>query len=491
MKNNIDNMTKSCNTVFKFSAKTKKINKNRRGFMFKKLLSLVLAGTMIFSLVACGNKKENPQNTNTNSPNETVVEPAFTETFGDTIKYDPTKPVNNGEKIEIDFWTWDFVDIFQYLIDQYESIHPNVKINLKETPWSDYWTKLPLALNSKDTPAMFAIHNSYHDNLINYMAPYDIPLEDLQKDFMNVDSHLIDGKIYYIDFAMMTANLYYNKDMWEAAGLTDSDFPKTWDEVREVAKKLTIKEGDKFVQAGFNHNGSFNQMVLGLNYQLGQNLFNEDGTVTINNDAMNQVVNYLVDLYQVDGVGSKDFGTSAGESFGQEQSAMVVMWGYYYNSLRNNYPDLNFGVLQVPTFGGEVYAFNRYNGESSLGISNTASKEVQAVAQDFIKFSLANDDFLIDYSVKANCFPTKISLADRQEIKDHPVLNALAQNIDRYVWPGPMPSTLEDNMKIAGEDVLYNGVSVKDALQKAEDNINSDLKNVEFVPVENMYKYAK
>ena len=40
---------------------------------------------------------------------------------------------------------------------------------------------------------------------------------------------------------MMTGSVYYNKDMWEAAGLTEADIPKTWDEMREVAKKLTIK----------------------------------------------------------------------------------------------------------------------------------------------------------------------------------------------------------------------------------------------------------
>lgn len=454
--------------------------------MLKKMVFMLLVVVMSFTGVGCGN-------TNTSSEKETK-EPAYVDVIGDAVSYDPSQEINNGEEIEIDFWAWDFIDTFQELIDQYESIHPNVKIHLKETPWEDYWTKLPLALKSKDAPALFAIHNSYHDNLISYMAPYNISIEDLKKDFLNIESHLIDGKIYYMDLAIMTANLYYNKDMWEAAGLTEEDFPKTWDQLREVAKKLTIKDGNSFAQAGFNYNGTFNQMLLGLNYQLGQNLFNEDGTVTIDNDAMKQIVNYFVDLYNKDKVGSKDFGTTAGESFGQGQSAMVVMWGYYYNNLRNDYPDLNFGVLQVPTFNenqDEVYALNRYNGESSIGISNTVSKEKQEVAQDFVKFSLANDDFLTEYSVRANCFPTKISLSNRKEILEHPVLNALAPNIDKYVWPGPMPSTVEDNTKVALENILYNGVTVEDSLKECETEINNDLKKLEFVPVENRYQYAQ
>lgn len=133
------------------------------------------------------------------------------------------------------------------------------------------------------------------------MAPLDIPTEDLEADFNGVSAHVIDGKVYYIDYGMMTGSVYYNKDMWEKAGLTDADIPKTWDEMIEVAKKLTIKDGDKIVQAGLNFNDDFHQnYLLGLNYQLGENLFKEDGvTPNVNSDAMKKVMQMLVDMYDV------------------------------------------------------------------------------------------------------------------------------------------------------------------------------------------------
>ena len=99
-----------------------------------------------------------------------------------------------------------------------------------------------------------------------------------EQDFNGVSAHVIDGKVYYIDYGMMTGSVYYNKEMWKEAGLTDDDIPKTWDEMIEVAKKLTIKDGDNIVQAGLNFNNDFHQnYLLGLNYQLGENLFKEDG----------------------------------------------------------------------------------------------------------------------------------------------------------------------------------------------------------------------
>lgn len=418
---------------------------------------------------------------------------AKTEPFGDTIVYDPSVAVNNGEDISIEFWEWGSDELFQQLIDGYTAIHPNVSITLVDNPWDDYWTKLPLALQGKEGPAIFNIHNSYHENIINYCAPYEIPLSDLETDYTGVEAHVIDGNVYYIDYGMMTGSVYYNKDMWQAAGLTDADIPTTWDDFREVAKKLTIKEGDEFVQAGVNLNTEFYQtFLLGVNYQLGQNLFDETGSkVNVNTDAMKQVMQLILDMYDTDGSCSKDFGTSGSESFGQGQSAMTIMWGHYNNTLKNDYPDINYGVFEIPTFDGNPYAYNRYNGESTFGVNKNADPASQEVAQDIIKYFMANDDLQKQFNFAMSTFPAKKSLADDADILAQPSMSVLANHIDRYIWPGPMPATVEESMKIAGQDIMFNGVSMEEAFQKAEDTINNDLQSKNFIPVENLYKYAK
>lgn len=416
-----------------------------------------------------------------------------TEPFGDTIKYDPSVEINGGKDITVELWEWGSDELFQEIIDGYTAIHPNVTINLVNNPWEDYWTKLPLALDGENGPAIFNIHNSYHENLINYMAPLEIPLEDLQADFTGVDAHVIDGEVYYIDYGMMTGSVYYNKDMWEAAGLTEADIPKTWDEMREVAKKLTIKEGDTIIQAGLNFNDDFHQnYLLGLNYQLGENLFEEDGvTPKVNSDAMKQVMQMLVDMYEVDGIGSKDFGEKGADSFGQGQSAMVIQWGHYYNTLQTTWSDINFGVFEIPTFDGNPYAYNRYNGESTFGVNKNAPEDQQAVAQDFIKYFLANDDAQVAFNLAMSTFPAKKSLADNEKILENPSLKVLAEHIDHYIWPGPMPATMETSLKKAGQDIFFNGVDIDTALNEAQQNIIKDMKNSDFKSVENLYAYAK
>lgn len=459
------------------------------------ILAVATATAALGGLTGCGREGNEAADEQNSTTEETTSETADipSEPFGDKVKYDPSVEINNGEEIAIEFWEWGSDDLFQKLIDGYTAIHPNVSIKLVNNPWDDYWTKLPLALGGSDGPAIFNVHNSYHENLINYMAPYEIPIEDLEADFTGVSAHVIDDKVYYIDYGIMTGSVYYNKDMWEAAGLTDEDIPSTWDEMREVAKKLTIKEGDSLIQAGLNFNGTFHQnYLLGLNYQLGQNLFNEDmKTANINNASMKQIMQMLVDMYEADGIGSKDFGMEGADSFGQGQSAMVIQWGHFYNTLKSNYPDINFGVFEIPSFDNNPYAYNRYNGESTFGINKNADEASQAVAQDIVKYFLANNEIQKEFNLSMSTFPAKNSLAEDADILAHPSMSVLAEHIDKYIWPGPMPATLETSLKTAGEDILFNGKAIDEALAEAEANINNDLKSSEFTSVENLYKYAK
>ena len=65
------------------------------------------------------------------------------------------------------------------MIQQYEKIHPNVRIDVNVVAWDDYWTKLPLSLKgNKNAPVLFNVHNSYDALIRPHMEPYDIPLED-------------------------------------------------------------------------------------------------------------------------------------------------------------------------------------------------------------------------------------------------------------------------------------------------------------------------
>lgn len=454
----------------------------------KRVFMLFVCISLVVVLAACGNNN----NSNTNAVKDDNASKGL-DVIGQNVKFDPNKLVNNGEPLSLELWTWSGADVLKEMASKYKEIYPNIDITVVNHPWEDYWTKLTLALSNGKGPAMFNIHNSYHYSLIDYLAPYDIALDDLKADFVGVEGHEIDGKVYYIDYAINSGNIYYNKNLWAEAGLTDADIPATWDKFVEVAKKLT-KFDDKgnMIQAGYNFNGTgYESMIAGLNYQKGELLFQEDGkTVNFNNPTTIENTQFFYDLYNVEKVGSANFGTDSTQSFGNEQSAMTYKWGWMEGELRNNYPDVEWGVFPTPTPTADTpFAIDRYNGESTPGINANLSDAEQAVSQDFLKFLLAGDDYTKMFSLTNASFPSKNSLADDADVLSDPALSALSQNINRYIWPGPFPSVIETVSRQVFEEIFFNGKDIKKAIADGQAEMEKGMKDSDFESVETKYLY--
>ena len=96
---------------------------------------------------------------------------------------------------------------------------------------------------------------------------------------------------------------------------------------------------------------------------------------------------------------------------------MIYAWGHMEGTLKEKYPDIDYGVFATPTFSEDTpFAYDRYNGESTPGVNKNQSKEQQAVAQDFIKYLLANDDYIREAVSELNSFPAKTSLQNDKDI---------------------------------------------------------------------------
>lgn len=75
--------------------------------------------------------------------------------MGDTITYDPNHLVNDGQPIELGYWSWgdESTDPVISMLHEYEKIHPNVTFKISQVAWSDYWVKTPLSLKgNKNAP---------------------------------------------------------------------------------------------------------------------------------------------------------------------------------------------------------------------------------------------------------------------------------------------------------------------------------------------------
>lgn len=474
-----------------------------------KLFAAILCTVLVFSILmtGCGQTPASASDGQGVKAEETAA-PAQTQAaeqpaeklplIGANLQYDPNAPVNNNEKIEINFWyPEDVKTICQKYVAEYRTMHPNVTFIETNSPWDDYWTKLPIAISGGTGPDMFWMHNAYTDTMVPITEPMPesvFPLDVLKKDFRQVDLHLIDNKLYYIDTGLMSSIIMYNKAMWKEAGLEGKEFPKTWDELKTAAKAMTKTDASgNIIVSGFNFNGEVNfaNIILAMNYQKGVFAFSKEGKASVfNNPVTIENMEYLKSWYTVDKIGDNK-GVINREALGQGKTAMICDWTWIPSYIASTFPEVEIGYFPTPSFDGNPAAFDRNNGECSPCVNSKASSEAKAVSFDFIKYLLANDDFIREFSLLNGIFPSKYSLDNDAGINGSPIHQTLKATIDKTLWMGPLPGQIESSIgKYLQDDFLKNNVSAEKAVAKTDEIIAKDLANLSFTPVERRYAGA-
>jgi len=190
-------------------------------------------------------------------------------------------------------------------------------------------------------PAPQLMSSGVLEPLDDYIKKYNVDVNDFEPALLSAFQW--DGKTYGLPKDFNTLALFYNKDMFKAAGINEP--PKTWEELRDVAKKLT-KDGVKglVLSADLARFDAFINQNGGSVYQ--------DGKVTLNLPENAQALDFYVGLITKDKVADtpQNMGEGwNGDAFAAKKAAMAIEGGWMIPFLKEKAPDLNYGIAELPT----------------------------------------------------------------------------------------------------------------------------------------------
>jgi len=247
------------------------------------------ASVMILALVAgCGNSGGNnsePSSAGSNTSNQAQSE-------------------SNDKPVKLTMTIWGSEEekaIYQERLDIVKEKYPNITVDLMLVA-GDYDQKVQTMIAGGTPPDIMMIAENYQAYAEkNQIIPLDDFIAasglDLSERYSDDIAALMeyDGKQYGLTDRAGAMILFYNKDLFDAAGVAYPDGTWTQAELLDAAQKLTIKEGDTTVQWGYYPSSWWPQWMQ-LVYQNGGSLFDESGKPTFDTPEVRDALKYMNDL---------------------------------------------------------------------------------------------------------------------------------------------------------------------------------------------------
>ena len=294
--------------------------------------------------------------------------------------------------VNLTFQIWDVAqrDGMQAMCDAYTAQHPNVKIEVQVTSWNEYWTKLEAAATSGQMPDIFWMNTNellkYADN---GMLADCSDIVDTSK-FSEVslsNASGSDGTLYAVPKDKDTVGLVYNKEMFDAAGVSYPDESWTWDDLTDASQKIYDATGKYgYMAYGDDQLGYWNFV-----YQNGGYILNEDKTQAgFTQPATAEAMKFYIGLQQYDWCPDQNYfaETAPGTAFFSEKGAMFFEGDWNILAELQNYPEMQgkWDVAVLPKAPNPVSGDGRATISNGLSYATAANNKNLDTVKDVLKF---------------------------------------------------------------------------------------------------------
>jgi ABC-type glycerol-3-phosphate transport system substrate-binding protein len=446
---------------------------------FFKLAGLIIGLSMVLS--ACG----------TATPTAAPTTPPANETAAPAAV--PTEAPKPSGKITLWGWSYDAMQSTG-LVDDFQKAYPDIQLDFVKYSSGDTYQNLQLAISAgTGAPDVVQIENSRLSQFVDLNGLLDItdrvqPYIPLMNAYKWVDA-VKDGKYYAMPWDSGPVVMYYRRDVFKAAGLSDkpedvSAMVATWDKYLATCTTIKEKTGKNcFALSRANNDARLYEITL---WQQGIGYYDKDGKVTV--DSAQNVATL------------EEFGKFWNPMVVSEEQAWTDPWYTELNSPDKSVASIveaswmgiflktwiaggtagQWGVAEMPAFAdGQVRAAN--DGGSTLAIS--AQSQNPDAAWAFIEFMLGKDSSQLRMFAYTDFLPSlETTYSDAifyepdtffaSEMTRQLYLKVAKEIPTAYIY-GPNYQLMNGYVQTAIQEFATGKSSAADALKAAADAIRS------------------
>ncbi|MCU0466715.1 MAG: ABC transporter substrate-binding protein [Anaerolineae bacterium] len=291
---------------------------------------------------------------------------------------------------------------------EFMEANPDITVNF--VPSTDHNVTMQTAFASGTYPEVFYIDSSRLPDwaTAGVVSIGDDQIADPEGFYAPLlDVFTFEGDLYCPPKDFSTMALQYNKDLFDAAGLEYPTAEWTWDDLYAAAEALTDAEDGVI---GLVTPPNLERWLPFL-YQNGGAIFNEDGEYVMDDELAIEALDFYIS-FASNGVGGTPSAVDSGwggEAFGRGRAAMAMEGNWVIQFLLDNYPELNWGVAELPMgeAGQATMAFT-----VCYGVAANVEGDVAEAAWQVVNFLTDDDGAATVASASFGPMPTRPSAAE-------------------------------------------------------------------------------
>lgn len=280
------------------------------------------------------------------------------------------------------------------------------------------------------------------------------------------------GKLYTLGAMDSSVGIYYNKDMFEAAGITPATAENPWtlDELTEAAKKLTTEDCFGITMSLDAKDETMIYFFLPLIQSQGSNILSQDGLLTegyLNGEATVNVLTWIKDMADNGYVSA----TPAENSFELGQAAMALTGAWEPANLAK-FPEIDWGLMPMPKYDSSSKAVSAC-GSWTFAVSGQCAEEKKEGAAELVRFMTSTEAAAGMFAANAMPPSRQSAFAEIEDFNQEP-LSVFQYQLTNTAQARPVSvnyAVASNQFATAVQNVL-TGMDVKEALDQAVTQYN-------------------
>ena len=375
---------------------------------------------------------------------------------------------------EIVFWQFQPPELINQIVGEFEAANPGIKVRVETLTWQSGYEKIVMAFSSGSAPDLLELGSTWFPKFAGEGAIQDVTdrTADLVGDLTAWDLSTYGGRRYGIPWLVGSRVLFYNRQLFRAAGVPTDEPPATWSEMLEAARAVHKPEAGVY---GFGMNAGERYVLfkkfMPFAWGNGGSVLTVDLTASSFNSPENlAALKFYLSLKPYSVLERQDM---IDEMFKQGKVGMMISGGWNLKRFPEDAPALDYAVALVPKpdqggthasfAGAEILVFPRsdkLDGAIKLARFLTSAEQALKVASEVKSVQPASRAALSDPYYDA-----------------HPMERLLQQQNDIAYAPPPSPQwqDIEEVINARLEECLYGRLTPEQALALIDQQTNSIL----------------